>query len=316
MTVEAVWRLQSEVLIKKCRSYQSTAINWQIMMQIMDIINTNLGTVPIYVEILGKNLSEGDWFARMSCLIIIDAIFKRAKPPQLAALQCPELFRALSQPAICDNPDLHTFLYKSVPHWVSSCDAQSCVSPSLSDFEATVCGYRFAPKLTAPLIEKLTNEMQTAAEITKLLAQALLANGSNLSNPLIDELTTNVHEIAQRTGVLVPQLIDRDLHEFSDAEHELAILCLKFINELRTGSSEITAEHLVVAMTRVNKAAAKQQKVKEKRKEREERPARRRRKATDWMAEDEFFRRFDDMKTAERADDSDKGHVVDSFIEI
>jgi hypothetical protein len=172
--MESLWRLQSEVLLKNCRSHPSTALNWQILGQITDLINTYPGTVAIYVEILGKNLTEGDSPTRMSCLIIIHAMFKRAKCPQLAALQCPELFHALSQPAICDNPDLHTFLYKAVPRWVSSCDAQNCVLPLLSDFEATVCRYRFGPKLTALLIEKLTNDFQTAAEITNLLAQVLL----------------------------------------------------------------------------------------------------------------------------------------------
>jgi hypothetical protein len=95
------------------------------------------------------------------------------------------------------------------------------------------------------------------------------------------------------------------------------LLCLRLVNELRTGRSDITAEHLVVVMARANKAAAKQQKVGKKEEgKRKERPARRRRKETDWMAEGEFFKRFDDVKRAERGDTGDNGQVTDSLVDL
>jgi hypothetical protein len=326
--MEPVWRLQAEVLLKKCRSRPNCVPDWSVIFQILSITKSHPLTTSVYVEYLVGMLHDPELSTRLCSLTVIDAIFKHGKRDQLRLLQCPTLFQGLFDPSVWNDPELHNFLHRCAPDWLKAGRAQKCATSPLSDFCESIAETRFAAALTPAITEKLTTDLRTAAEITTVLARCLLSSGpdsSLLDNPMIAELLPDVREIGRRADVLAGQIADPILLAIIDAQRQLAHVCVRAVNEHRSRTAapidEITAA-MAKAQKRWNKLPRRKG---DDGANTEERPPPRRKSGagTEPMTSEEFFRRLDEIKRADggaaaHADGDREGAaaLVDSLLEF
>jgi hypothetical protein len=287
-------------LVKKAISGTEGTPDWSTILEILGILESSPAAIPKYIGAIISFISTGSRAARTNALILTDALFKNSKREQLSALQSQLLLRALSDPIVSSHPDLHNFLFKNTPLWVSNCTAQHCLDATLAAFQQSVCRGRFVPSLPDTTLIKLFRDLETSAEVITLLAQIVATQGDT---PLIAEILPNVREIGRRLIDLEPVIEEPGLRAAIATQRQFCLLVQQMVSDVRAKNPIDTAK-VAAAATAVQQAMdarrpANGALIEKTRK----RPRRRRRPGEDEMATDEFFRRFDQVKgsTAEPA---------------
>jgi hypothetical protein len=258
--------------------------------------------------------------------MLIDALFKNSKRPLLGALASPTLIRALRDPSIGDDPELHNFLQKSTPAWVSNCAAQNSLNPQLAEWQNSVSQTRFIPKLTPELKAKFSADIEAGLEVLTLFSDFLLASldHSKGSDKLLAEILPNVREITRRTGELESTLADPKLRAAVAAEHQLGLACQQAMSDLKKSntfdigrwiSAHESAQRLILGqIAAVNEDVGDQKRARVKK----------RKGDIEDLSQEEFFAKFDQIKGGKAGDLLDfevrpppaSDSLIDSLIDI
>jgi hypothetical protein len=319
----AARELEAAPLVSKATSGSAGTPDWNAILQILGILETHPDVLPSYLSAISKSLVTAPRRVQLNTLMLIDALFKNSKGPILASLPSPVLLRALSDPAISDDPELHNFLQKSTPAWVANCAAHDAVDSRFLDWQNTVCQERFVPRLTEEVKSKLSADIETAMEVLHLFSDLLLAvaDQSKASERILTEILPSVREITRRTGDLEPTIVDSRFHVVVAAVHQLGLAAQQAWSELkRSGQFDLTkwqlavetAQRLVGINLVVGEGSGDQKRA----------PVRRRKGAIEDISVGEFFVRFDQIKGSKPPDLLDLGapsagaSLIDSLIEI
>jgi hypothetical protein len=280
-------------LVKKATTGAEGTPDWSSILEILSILESSPSIVRAYLRAIHTVLNTANHAVRMNVLILIDALFKNCKKECLPELQSAPLFRALEVPGISDDPDLHNFLAKSVPAWVSNCTKNQCLDPALTAYAEFICKDLFTPVLTPAMVSKLQDDFETSFEVLELMAQLLARGAQNpdgFDRAIVAEVLPNVREIGKRAGELEQVILDSQIHPALTMLRQLSLACQQGVSDLRN-KKFFDASKLLHAVLNGQAVA----------RARRSSPAelvigRRRKVGDDEMSVDDFFERFDSLK--------------------
>jgi hypothetical protein len=235
---------QSEVIVKRAVSGSEGEPDWGTILELVQIIELAPDAASTLAETLCRQLKSYRHSSRMNSLILIDALFKNSKPPQLKSLQNPNLVRFLSDPLIDYDPALHNFLYNTVPTWRSTLEEHRLLNAKFGDFLDTFKTSRYVPNLTAPIREKMFTDLSGAAEVLELFTDCLVSGSSEPETAsILEEMTSNIREIVQRLTELLPTIVDSNFQNIIRTIQAFCSVCLGANEAWREGRS-VEAEAL------------------------------------------------------------------------
>lgn len=301
MDLDNSFQLQAENLVKKAISGAPGSPDWSTILKILGIIYNSSSAIPTFISIICSNLSRGKKGVSLNCLILVDALFKNSKKPQLVLLQSPQLIQQLNSPLIQRNPELHNFIYKSAPIWVSSCAAQNCLDEYFENWQNSICKSYYVPKMTPSIKSKLSNDLNASLDVLIIFSQCLITSfldGNSPNDTLLHEILPNVREISKRLTELEPTVIDKDIRYSISIERAFCELCQHTMVEYKR-SQRIDTESFINLIRDYQKKVKKHLNaadLENKSKEKKRTPLRHRGQPFDEMSVDDFFKEFDKIK--------------------
>jgi hypothetical protein len=288
-------------MVKRATSGTHGTPDWSTILQILGKFETHPESIATYIDEICSVLVTGTRPVRMNTLILIDALFKNLKRPQLCHLQTSGLCEALSESFIANNPELQNFVYKSAPAWTSCCVNHNCLDPAFAAWQESACRSHFVPKLTPIIRNKLFADIESAYELLVMFSECLTASfedGGSADDILLREIFPNVCEVKKRIFELEPTISDRFLKVAVHAIAELSEYCCEAMNGYRK-TQKLDLDGLSRAVNAADGVIGRAQ----KRESSEVNPyqfekvvTRRRGAGQDDMSTEEFFRRFDELK--------------------
>ena len=304
MDLDYALHAQAESLVRKAIAGPSGTPDWSSILKILGLIDSSSVIIPTFVEVICKTLSRGKKSQCLNCLILIDALFKNSKKQQLSLLQSAKLVRQLNSPIIQHSPELHNFLYKNAPSWVSNCSAQNCLEQFFSSWQESVCRMHYVPKMTEAIRKKLSNDLDASLEVLVMFGQCLIASfadGNNPNDPLLNEIVVNIREIARRIAELMTTVVDRQMLAAIQAESTFCEFCMQAYNDYKK-SGIVDTNAVILATTKAQNSVKKHlnaEKNQTREKEKKRGPIRVRGQLFDEMSVDDFFKEFDKIKNSE-----------------
>ncbi|OHT11871.1 hypothetical protein TRFO_18565 [Tritrichomonas foetus] len=302
MDLDSVFQNQAEYLVKKATSGPSGTPDWSTIIRILGIIDSSAITIPVFINIICKYLARGKKGVSLNCLVLIDALFKNSKRQQLTMLQSPQLLQQLNSPIIQKNPELHNFMYKSAPSWVSSCASQNCLDQYFASWQESICRSQYVPKMTDQIKKKLSSDIDAALEVLIMFSQCLITSfvdGGTPDDPLLREIMPNIREIARRTAELEPTVIDKSIRAAILAEKQFCEFCQQTMLEYKK-TRKVDTNSVIIALTKAQNSVRKHLNGDQngKQKDKKRIPPRRRGQPFDEMSVEDFFKKFDKIKNA------------------
>ncbi|KAK8894107.1 hypothetical protein M9Y10_022539 [Tritrichomonas musculus] len=301
MEIEGNFQLQAENLVKKAISGAPGSPDWSTILRILGIIYSSSSAIPTFISIICNHLARGKKGVSLNCLILIDALFKNSKKPQLILLQSPQLIQQLNSPLIQRNPELHNFIYKFAPVWVSSCAAQNCLDDYFESWQNSMCKTYYVPKMTPSIKSKLNNDLDASLDVLIIFSQCLITSfldGKGPSDPLLHEILPNVREISKRLNDLEPTVIDKEIRSAISTERSFCELCQHTMVEFKR-TLKIDTESFINLVRKYQNKVKKylhSETLDGKSKEKKRTPLRHRGQLFDEMSVDDFFAEFDKIK--------------------
>lgn len=301
MDGDSNFKLQAENLVKKAISGAPGSPDWSTILKILGIIYSSSSAIPTFISIICHNLAHGKKGVSLNCLILVDALFKNSKRPQLILLQNPQLIQQLNSPLIQRNPELHNFIYKSAPVWVSSCTAQNCLDEYFETWQNSICKSYYVPKMSSAIKAKLSNDLNAALDVLIIFSQCLITSfldGDSSNDSILHEILPNVREISKRLTELEPTIIDKELRPAIAIERSFCELCQHTMVEYKR-SQRIDTESFINLVRKYQSKVKKYLNIansESKSKEKKRTPLRHRGQPFDEMSVDDFFAEFDKIK--------------------
>jgi hypothetical protein len=244
-----------ENLIKKAIIGQPGNPDWNGILNLINVMESQPSSIPIFTELFVRHLKKDPNGLKLNTLMVIDALFKNGKKSTLKQLQTKYLTQGLNQPEITEDPTLHNFIYQNAGQWIASCRDHDCLNDDFGKWQAKFCSSYFIPELTEELAAKFNNELDSAAELLTVFSQCLIttfAEEGSSDNPILNEILGNVRELERRTDKLLPTLNDPDIRNYCALVFELSKVCIRCFNDFAKNNSFDT-DVLMNILTKVQK---------------------------------------------------------------
>lgn len=236
----------NENIIKKAINGTPGNPDWACILNLIknldnhpDLINNTLG-------IISRHISHGHTGRKLNCLILIDALFKNAKPDALSGYQSPVLMEALDQNVVSNNAQLHNFLYENMPAWIKNIKEKSVLDPRFEAWVKNYCSTHFVPRLTNKIKRKLFRDLHGCIEVLTMLTECL-TNYKSTDKKILSEMVSNAEEITRRLVDLQPTIVDQQLSNAIYSTRELCDNCIQCYLTLQKGQTPHleTLEHML-----------------------------------------------------------------------
>lgn len=222
-TVQNVMRL-----IRSAISGAGGSPNWDSICRVVSIFEENSAGIVSYLSALGTYVAVASHAERMNACMLIDYLFKNAKPPQLKALQSQNLIDTLKAPGMSLDPHIHNFLYKVMPEWLRILRGANILNKKFEQFLTDYIDVHYAPCLTPKIRAKFVRDLTGVTEVLSMFGDCLLAAGTGtVDKKLLSEIVANVQEITRRLVDLEPTIVERELRGVVIAARDCADVTLQ-----------------------------------------------------------------------------------------
>ncbi|OHT05017.1 hypothetical protein TRFO_27324 [Tritrichomonas foetus] len=218
--------IQIDNLVKKAINGRAGNPDWSHILNVINMIDSQPIIINNSISTICRHLSHGNTGRKMNCLILIDALFKNSKPASLKSYQTQGLMDALDADPISTNAELHNFLYKNMPEWVSACQSNQCLDPTFANWVKIYCSTHYVPNLTRHIRKKLFRDLSGCVEVLTMLTECMV-NFTNTDKKLLNEIASNAEEIARRLHELQPTIVDKQLSAAIAATRDLCDSAIK-----------------------------------------------------------------------------------------
>ena len=286
-----------ENLLKKAIIGQPGHPDWGGILNLINVIETQPNTLQVFMELFIKHLKKDPNGLKLNTLMVIDALFKNGKKPQLKLLQGKILMTQFDQPEVAEDPTLHNFIYQNASLWVAACRDQNCLVDDFSKWQLKFCSSHFIPELTPMLSAKFFRELDSALEMLTVFSECLIttfAEESDPKSPLLTEILVNSRELEKRTDKLLPTLSKPALRSYCSKIFELAKVCNESYDQLvknRSFDTSILTKAFNNAQAEKNKRSASEAPPEEQRKRKPIRTA------GDDITDEEFWAELHKLKS-------------------
>lgn len=277
-----------EQLIKKAISGQQGSPDWSAILNIISKLEGNASAMNLLLESMARYIQKGPNSAKYNTLLLLDALFKNGKKPQLSKLQCDFLYQTLSDSSVSDDPKLQNFVHENVSEWVKACATNDCLDDKFVQWQKTNGSYRFIEGLTSDMRAKFIEQFDTCAEMITIFSQFLISaylDKTGVSTPVIKEILPNIREIELRTEKLLPTFKDFQMKSYCSAIYNFASVTVEFHDAMKKEKS-FDISRVIKALKNVQKIAPQPQGVEVVPEVQEKKPLR---TAGDDITDEEFF---------------------------
>ena len=242
----------NENLIKKAINGPPGNPDWASILNLIKNLDNHNDLINNTLAIISRHISHGHTGRKLNCLILIDALFKNAKPDSLICYQSQILKNCLDSDIVSNNAQLHNFLYENMPAWVKTLREKNVLNPEFEAWVKTYCSTHFIPRLTNKIKKKLFRDLKGCIEILTMLTECL-SNYNSTDKKILSEMVSNAEEITRRLVDLQPTIVDQQLSNAIYSTRELCDNCIQCYLAFQKGQTPYieTLEHMMTRSAQI-----------------------------------------------------------------
>ena len=236
----------NENLIKRAINGAPGNPDWASILNLIKNLDSHVDLISNTLGIISRHISHGQTGRKLNCLILIDALFKNAKPDALTYYQSQILMDSLDSDIVSNNAQLHNFLYENMPAWIKTLREKNVLDPRFESWVKNYCSTHFIPRLTNKIKKKLFRDLNGCIEVLTMLTECL-TNYKTTDKKILSEMVSNAEEITRRLVELQPTIVDQQLSNAIYSTRELCDNCIQCYLSFQKGQTPHidTLEHMM-----------------------------------------------------------------------